>query len=197
MSRSSRADVTAHQQRMPRRVQLERAVGARCPARRRSTICENRARACMHVELGRDLDRPLAVVRPAAEGVGQREQDAADLLGLLLLERDDVVVDLDGARAARGTGSRRSPTRRARCPGIAAAMLGPHHQHVAAVALGDDLLLQILRRVLAAQVRLERRAQLRAAVGAAARECSRARGSRCRRPRPTDRSSADVARSRP
>ena len=49
-----------------------------------------------HVELGGDVDRALEVVGPRAEGVGQREQDAADLFGLLLFERDDVVVDLDG-----------------------------------------------------------------------------------------------------
>ena len=46
-------------------------------------------------------------------------------------------------------------------PGIDAAVLGLHDEHVAAVPLGDDLLLQVLRRVLAAQVRLERAAQPR------------------------------------
>ena len=46
-------------------------------------------------------------------------------------------------------------------PGIDAAMLGADDQHVAAVAVGDDLLLEILRGVLAAQVRLERAAQPR------------------------------------
>ena len=51
----------------------------------------------------------MQVRRPAPERVRQREQDAADFLVLLLLERDDVVVDLDRAerleeqaRAARG-----------------------------------------------------------------------------------------------
>ena len=42
-----------------------------------------------------------------------------------------------------------------------AAVFGAHDQHVAAVAIGDDLLLQVLRRVLAAQVGLERAAQPR------------------------------------
>ena len=42
------------------------------------------------------------------------------------------------------------------------AVLGADDQHVAAVAVGDDLLLQVLRRVLAAQVGLERAAQPRA-----------------------------------
>ena len=40
-------------------------------------------------------------------------------------------------------------------------VLGADDEHVAAVAVGDDLLLQVLRRVLAAQVRLERAAQPR------------------------------------
>ena len=47
-------------------------------------------------------------------------------------------------------------------PGMRAAMLGLHDQDIAAVPLGDDLVLQVLRRVLAAQVRLERAAQARA-----------------------------------
>ena len=45
--------------------------------------------------------------------------------------------------------------------GNRAAVLGAHHQHVAAVAVGDDLLLQVLRRVALAQERFERGAQLR------------------------------------
>ena len=63
-----------------------------------------------------------------------------------------------------GSRNRLAPLAELPCtmPGIAAAMLGLHDQHVAAVALGDDLLLQVLRRVLAAQVRLERAAQPRA-----------------------------------
>ncbi|HYC22031.1 MAG TPA: hypothetical protein VEI94_04980 [Candidatus Bathyarchaeia archaeon] len=39
------------------------------------------------------------------------------------------------------------------------SLLGLHHEHVAAGALGDDLLLQMLRRVLAAQIRFEGRPQ--------------------------------------
>ena len=41
-------------------------------------------------------------------------------------------------------------------------MLGLHEEHVAAVPFRDDLVLQILRGVLAAQVRLERASQARA-----------------------------------
>ena len=132
--------------------EFERAVAARSPARRHSTICENRARAWIDVELGRDIDRALQVVRPGAEIVGQREQDAADLLRLLFLERDDVVVDLDGlerldeeARAAGRAAVDDSGNR--------GSMFGAHHQHVAAVAIGDDLLLQVFRRLPAAEKR--------------------------------------------
>ena len=46
--------------------------------------------------------------------------------------------------------------------GNPAAMLGLHEEHVAAVPFRDDLVLQILRGVLAAQVRLERASQARA-----------------------------------
>ena len=62
---------------------------------------------------------------------------------------------------ADGSRNRLAPLAELPCtmPGHVAAMLGAHHQHVAAVALGDDLLLQILRRVLAAHELIERRAQ--------------------------------------
>ena len=57
-------------------------------------------------------------------------------------------------------------------------MLGLHQQHVAAVALGDDLVLQVLRRVLAAQVRVQRLAQLGPLPSQADRESTPMRGSR-------------------
>ncbi len=44
-------------------------------------------------------------------------------------------------------------------PGHVATMLGPHHQHEAPVALGDDLFLQVLAELLAARVLLQRAAQ--------------------------------------
>ena len=84
------------EQRMPRRLQLERAVGRERRLDAVDRLGEARARL-QHVELGRRVDRPLQVGGARAEGVGQREQDAADFLGLLLFERDDVVVDLDRA----------------------------------------------------------------------------------------------------
>ena len=93
--------------------------------------------------------------------VGQRQQYAPDLLALLLLERDDVVVDLDGgdrfdeeAGAARGAAVDDA--------GNGAAMLGAHDEHVAAVAIGDDLLLEVFGGVAAAHEPLQRGPQLRA-----------------------------------
>ena len=110
------------------------------------------------VELARRLDRPLHVVAAAAERVGQRQQDAQDLFMLLFFERDDVVVDFDRAeRLEKQAGAARR--RAVDDAGNGAAMLGLDDEHVAAVPLGDDLVLQILRRVLAAQVRLERAPQ--------------------------------------
>ncbi len=96
----------------------------------------------------------------SAERVGQRQQNPADLLGFLLLERDDVVVDLDRAERLekQARAAARAAVDDARNRG---AVLGADDQHVAAVAVGDDLLLQVLRGVLAAQVRFERPAQPR------------------------------------
>ncbi len=81
-----------------------------------------------------------------------------DLLRLLLLQRDDVVVDVDGAErfeVETGAAGRRSMDE----PGDRPAMLRAHDDDEAAIALGDDLVLQVLRRVPAAQVRLQRAAQ--------------------------------------
>ena len=183
---------------MPRRLQLERAVGRERRLDAVDRLGEARARL-QDVELGRRLDRPLHVAARAAERVGQREQDAPDLLGLLLLERDDVVVDLD--RAERLEKQARAARRRAvHDAGNAAAMLGLDDEHVAAVPLGDDLILQVLRRVLAAQVRLERAAQPRPLLAQPLANQPAAPGSRDRRPRPTGRSSratcADLALER-
>ena len=105
------------QQRMPRRLQLERPVGRQPRLDAVDRLREPGARLA-NVELGGRLDRPLQIHRPRAERVGQRQQDAADLFGFLLLQRDDVVVDFDRAQAARGKGSRRSSTRRATMPGM-------------------------------------------------------------------------------
>ena len=145
-----------HQQRMTRAAQLERAVCGDHRLHAADHDARTAPRAWMTSSSVADVDRPLEVVRPAAERVGQREQDAAHFLGFLLLERDDVVVDLDGLeRLEEQAGAAgRAAVHDAR---DRAAMLGTNHQHVAAVAIGDDLLLQILRRVRAAQERFERR----------------------------------------
>ena len=114
------------------------------------------------VEIGRDVDERVELVAAQPEGVGEREQDPPDLFLLALDERDDVVVELDRRHAARRTGSRRSPTLPCTMPGTDFAMLGAHDDDVAAVAIGDDLILQVLRRVAPLRQRLERRSQLRA-----------------------------------
>ena len=104
--------------------------------------------------------------RGARNASASAQQDAADFLLLLLLERDDVVVDLD--RAQRLEEQARAAGRAAvHDAGDRGAVLGADDEHVAAVAIGDDLLLQVLRRVLAAQVRLERAAQARALLAQA------------------------------
>ena len=154
------------EERMPRRLQLEGAVGRQ--PRLDAVDRVARTRRAPAARRARWPPRSSAAGRPRRprKRVGQREQDAADLLGLLLLERDDVVVDLDRAeRLEKQAGAaRRGAVHDA---GNAAPMLGLHDEHVAAVALGDDLVLQVLRGVLAAQVGLERAAQPASAAGAA------------------------------
>ena len=152
--RSRSLTCAAHQQRMSSSLQLERSVsgddrfdGARHQREPRARLDD--------VQRGGDFDRSLELVRPRAEGIGQREQDALHLLRLLLLERDDVVVDLDGlerldeqAGAAGGAAVNDAGNR--------GSMFGANHQHVATVAVGDDLFLQILRGFASAQERIER-----------------------------------------
>ena len=149
-----------HQQRMPRGLQLERAVGGEPRFDAVDQQREPRAR----------LQRRPARSRPPAScwksnararnAVGQREENAVDFLALLLLERDDVVVDFD--RAQRLEKQARAACRCAvHDAGNRAAMLRLDDQHVAAVAFGDDLILQVLRRLLAAQEGLERSAEPR------------------------------------
>ena len=76
------------------------------------------------------------------------------------------------------------------------AVLGADDEHVAAVAIGDDLLLQVLRRVLAAQVRLERAAQPRPLLAQAIAQVRAAPGWHRRRLRRRDRSCGGCRRSR-
>ena len=97
------------------------------------------------------------------------------LLALPLLELDDVVVDLDGRRRLeeQAGAAGRAAVHDAR---DVAAMLGAHHQHVAAVALGDHLLLQVLGGVAAAHELLERARAGAAVSGAAPRGCGAAPG---------------------
>ena len=118
------------QQRMTRATKLEAAIARDAPARRRRPEIENCARACStSSSVAASTVRCRSLAAPA-EGVGQRQQDAADFFGLLLLERDDVVVDFDGAqrlekqaRAAAGAAVDDSRNRR--------AVFRPDDEHIA------------------------------------------------------------------
>ena len=123
-----------------------------------SIDCEKRARACRTSSSAAASIVCVSSRGARPEGVAQRQQNPPDFLGLLLLERDDVVVDLDGAqRLEKQAGAARR--RAVDDAGNVAAVLRSDDEHVAAVAFGDDLILEVLRRVLAAEVRLERAAQ--------------------------------------
>ena len=89
-----------------------------------------------------------------------------------------------------GSRNRLAPLVDAPCtmPGIDAAVLGLDDEHVAAVPLGDDLILQILRGFLAAQIRLERAAEARPLLPQPVANRASAPGSHRRRRRRTDRS---------
>ena len=146
---------------MPRRLQLERAVGrerrldavdrlarsARAPAARRA---RSPRRSCAAGRAARARNASVSASRMRRTSSASCSSSAT--MSLL------ISTVLSGSR------NRLAPLVDAPCtmPGIAAAMLGLDDQHVAAVALGDDLILQVLRRLLAAQVRLERAAQPRA-----------------------------------
>ena len=147
------------EQRMPRGAQLEPAVARQC---RLDPVDEEReARPRLqHVELGRRIDRAVQVPGSPPQGIGERQQDPPHFLEFLLLERDDVVVDLD--RAERFEEQAGAAARAAvDDAGNGRPVLAADDEDVAAVAIGDDLLLQVLRRVPAAQVRFQRAAQAR------------------------------------
>ena len=99
---------------------------------------------------------------PAAtpKRVGEAQENPAHLLGFLLLERDDVVVDLNGAERFEEQ-ARAAPRAAVHDAGYCRAVFRTHHQHVPAVAIRDDLLLKVLRGVFPAQVRLQRSPQPR------------------------------------
>ncbi len=149
-----------HQQRMPCRQQLEAAVAGERGRRGAGHLRQPRL-GLQHVELGCDMLVARHLVAARAEAVGELEQDPKHLFGLFRFERDDLVVDLDGGERLEverlpAGGAAVHETRQRR------PMLGLHEQHETAVPLGDDLILQVFRRVAAAQVAVERLAQLRA-----------------------------------
>ena len=150
-------DHGAHEKRMSRTLQFERSV-SRDDRFHRAGHQREACAGLDDVERCRDFNRAFEFIGTCAESVGERQQNAQDLLHLLLFERDDVVVDLDGlewfdeqAGAAGRAAVDDARDRR--------SMLGADHQHVTAVAIGDDLFLEILRCLAAAQKRIERRSQ--------------------------------------
>ena len=153
-----RAD-TGNQQRVACRLKLEGAVGRQRGLDPVHRLGEPRTRL-QHIELRRHVNRARQIGGPQSERIGQGQKDPPDLFGFLFFDSDDVVVDFDRAqrleKEARPAG--RGAVHDARDAG---AVLGLHHEHVPPVPLHDDLILQVFRRVLAAQVRLERRPQPR------------------------------------
>ena len=95
----------------------------------------------------------------ARNAIRQFEQNASHLLEFLFFERDDVVVDLDGTERlqeetrAAGGGAMDDT-------GYRGSVFRADDQHVTSVAIGDDLLLKVLRRVTPPQESVERRAKL-------------------------------------
>ena len=94
--------------------------------------------------------RPLHVRRPLAKCIGERQENAMDFLRFLLLECNDFVIDLHGLqRLEKDTGARcRDPVDDA---WDGRAVFGSHDKDIAAVTVGDNLLLQVLGGIAAAQ----------------------------------------------
>ena len=114
----------AHEQRVARGRSSSRPSG-RWPRRRRR---RSPARAAPSPGARRARWPPRSMrarsLGALAEAIGQREQDAVDLFGFLLLERDDLVVDFDRAERLeeQGGAARRAAVDDAR---DRAAVLGP------------------------------------------------------------------------
>ena len=96
--------------------------------------------ACSSSKSDSGVERVFEVVGPAAERVGEREQDAMDLFLLPFGERDDIVVDVHGrerleieARAACGAAVHDARNR--------VAVFRADDDDVAAVTVRDDLAL--------------------------------------------------------
>jgi hypothetical protein len=107
-----------------------------------------------HVDLGGGANSSIEILGTATEGVGQSEKDSADFLCFLLFEGDDVVVDFD--RAERFEKQAGAAARAAvDDPGDRRSMLGPDDEDVPPIPIGDDLLLQVLRGVLASKIRFQ------------------------------------------
>src|SRR6476659_5071302 len=81
---------------MPRRAKLQAAIGG---DRRLDPVHEDRKQRArlQDVEFRGGANRSIEILSAATECVGEPEKNTSDLFGLLLLERDDVVVDFNGA----------------------------------------------------------------------------------------------------
>ena len=145
---------------MPGVLELDAAVGGQ--GRRDGVHLQRELRLGVHlVEVRRDVQRRLEFVGAQPEGIGQRQQNAPNLLGLPVGERDDVVVRAEDAeRLEVETGAARRTAMDDARNGV--AMFGAHDEHVSAVAVGDNLILQVFRRLPSAHEAIERRPKLRA-----------------------------------
>ena len=144
---------------MPRRAQLEGAVGRHDRLDAADQRRQPGARLDQ-VELGGGVQRAGEIRGTMTIGVGQRQQDAANFFRFRILQGHHVVVDLDRLERLeeeRGAAGRRS-VHKAR---NRMAMFRPDHHHVTAVAIGDNLVLQILGGIAAADQRIQRAPQLR------------------------------------
>ena len=139
---------------MPSVAKLHAAVG--CERRRRAAEPRREPGFCLKlVELGGRLDDGVELGVRVPKRIRERREDATDFFLLAFGQRHDVVVELD--RRERFEVQARAARRRAvHDAGNRVAMFGADDDDVAAVAIGDDLVLKVLGGVAAAGQALER-----------------------------------------
>ena len=160
----------ADQQRMPRRAQLHAAVDGDIGRDAVDQRSEARLRL-QHVELDGDVERGPQIRRPRA---GTRRSTRAGCAGPRHVPRSSSST-MSLLISTVPEGSRKSVAPLAELPwtmpGTLPRCSARTISTIAAVALGDDLVLQILGVVLAAHELLERGAEARPLVAAAGRGC--------------------------
>ena len=122
----------------------ERCRSAPSPAARRARW---RRRPMSRSSPGRARNASVSASR--MRRISSRSSSSSSTMSLL------ISTVADGSRKSDGAACRAA----VHDAGHVAAMLGADHQHVAAIALGDHLLLEVFRRVLATHELLERGAQ--------------------------------------